>query len=93
MVRVVKVATRRSVGAYPVPSLAPQVIFSEDNRTLYALNAYSDTSGTGSLSILDRDKTVDVDKAVDVSTDPEQADFLCPVSPDGATLSRASNEQ
>jgi rhomboid protease GluP len=85
MLRVIKVATRLTIGAYPVKSGASQVIFSQDGKSLYALSSDSAIFGSGSLSI------IDLSKSIDVKSDPEQGEFLCPVSPDGETASTSDD--
>lgn len=72
-VSVIKVATRLSMGSYPVVNGASQAIFGQDNKTLYVIGSGQDS---GTLSILDLDKYVAGD-------DGERGDFLCPASAEG----------
>ncbi|KWD54527.1 rhomboid family intramembrane serine protease [Burkholderia ubonensis] len=69
--RVIKMATRRTVGEFPVAGGASQVIFSHDNRTLFALGA------TGTLSFLSMDRSLDYLQGTG------DGEFLCAASADG----------
>ncbi|HDR9499541.1 rhomboid family intramembrane serine protease [Burkholderia cepacia] len=69
--RVIKVATRRTVGEFPVAGGVSQVIFAPDHRTLYALGA------AGTLSFLS------MDRSLDYLQDTDAGEFLCAASADG----------
>ncbi|MFD1561202.1 rhomboid family intramembrane serine protease [Paraburkholderia silviterrae] len=72
--RVVKVATRRSIGAWPIARGTYEAAFSKDGQTLFALGADYNTKGSGSVSILNKAKTMEVSSA------QQQDEFLCPLS-------------
>ncbi|HIE5949516.1 TPA: YncE family protein, partial [Burkholderia cepacia] len=69
--RVIKVATRRTVGEFPVAGGVSQVIFAPDHRTLYALGA------AGTLSFLS------MDRSLDYLQDTDAGEFLCAAFADG----------
>ncbi|WP_412526043.1 rhomboid family intramembrane serine protease [Burkholderia lata] len=70
--RVIKTATRRTVGEFPVAGGVSQVIFAPDHRTLFALGA------SGTLSFLS------MDRSLDYLQDGGDGEFLCAASADGA---------
>ncbi|CAG9218230.1 Rhomboid family protein [Burkholderia vietnamiensis] len=70
--RVIKTATRRTVGEFPVAGGAGQVIFAPDRRTLFALGA------AGTLSFLS------MDRSLDYLQDGGDGEFLCAASADGS---------
>ncbi|MPV55792.1 rhomboid family intramembrane serine protease [Burkholderia sp. HI2761] len=66
--RVIKTATRRTVGEFPVTAGVSQTIFAPDRRTLFALGA------SGTLSFLS------MDRSLDYLRDDGDGEFLCAVS-------------
>lgn len=69
--RIVKVATRRSIRAYPTRFGVSQMAFSQDDKTLYALtNGAPVPNGTLTIYSVDRFRAPDATSATD--------DFLCP---------------
>ncbi|VWD60724.1 rhomboid family intramembrane serine protease [Burkholderia contaminans] len=70
--RVIKTATRRTVGEFPVAGGVSQVIFAPDHRTLFALGA------SGTLSFLS------MDRSLDYLQDGGDGEFLCAASADAA---------
>ncbi|AYQ38397.1 membrane protein [Burkholderia aenigmatica] len=70
--RVIKAATRRTVGEFPVAGGVSQVIFAPDHRALFALG------GSGTLSFLS------MDRSLDYLQDGGDGEFLCAASADAA---------
>ncbi len=66
--RVIKTATRRTVGEFPVAGGVSQVIFAPDHKTLFALGA------AGTLSFLR------MDRSLDYLQDGGDGEFLCAAS-------------
>ena len=66
--RVIKTATRRKVGEFPVAGGVSQVIFAPDHKTLFALGA------AGTLSFLR------MDRSLDYLQDGGDGEFLCAAS-------------
>ncbi|WP_254616549.1 hypothetical protein [Burkholderia metallica] len=71
--RVIKTATRRTVGEFPVTGGVSQAIFAPDHRTLFALGV------SGTLSFLS------MDRSLDYRQDNGDGEFLCAVSAAGGT--------
>ncbi len=69
--RVIKTATRRTVGEFPVAGGVSQVIFAPDHKTLFALGA------AGTLSFLR------MDRSLDYLQDGGDGEFLCAASAAG----------
>jgi hypothetical protein len=66
--RVIKTATRRTVGEFPVAGGVSQVIIAPDHNTLFALGA------AGTLSFLR------MDRSLDYLQDGGDGEFLCAAS-------------